>query len=195
MKSKSYLFLIITIFFVSCERDDICPEGSPSTPRLLVEFFDIADTDVLKDVPRLTVYPDNENITEPTTEDPSGAILQEPFLLPRVFNTNLNNAGLPFLVGIEGERATLRYFFERDTNLRLNDDTSTTSNIDVVEISYIPEFIYVSRACGFRSVFREVEVEIIEDEDNWLLRTDFPDTIETQISVENEDITHVQLFH
>lgn len=195
MKSKSYLFLIITILFVSCERDDICPEGSPSTPRLLVEFFDIADTDVLKDVPRLTVYPDNENITEPTTEDPSGAILQEPFLLPRVFNTNLNNAGLPFLVGIEGERATLRYFFERDTNLRLNDDTSTTSNIDVVEISYIPEFIYVSRACGFRSVFREVEVEIIEDEDNWLLRTDFPDTIETQISVENEDITHVQLFH
>ena len=34
------LFLFIIVNF-SCERDDICPESTPTTPSLIIDVFDI----------------------------------------------------------------------------------------------------------------------------------------------------------
>ncbi|MBT8244186.1 MAG: hypothetical protein HKP48_07825 [Winogradskyella sp.] len=195
MRFYKFSILFLALLFLGCERDDICAEGTPTTPRLLIEFFDATDTDIVKNVPRLSVYADDPSITTPTNENTSGAILVEPFGTERVFNRNSNAAGLPFLLGAEDEFITLRYFFEKDTNLRLVDDTSTNSNIDVVEITYKPEFVYVSRACGFKSIVTELEIEVIDDGDNWIQNLSFSNTIEQSITVENEDETHVQIFH
>ena len=50
MKQFIYLFLIV-IF--SCEKDDICPETTQTTPRLVIEFYDLTNPDVLLQVPGL----------------------------------------------------------------------------------------------------------------------------------------------
>jgi hypothetical protein len=184
MKNVKFLILFVAFTLLSCERDDICAESTSTTPRLLVEFFDIADNETLKSVTRLTTYSEGL-VTDPI--EISNATL--------VFNTNTNGLELPLRIGVEGETTTTRYILEKETNLRLDTSATTESNIDILEITYVSEFVYVSRACGFKSVFTQLRISIIDDGNNWIQSFDFPDTTENNIIVENENATHLQLFH
>ena len=42
------LSLIGIITLQNCERDDICAEGTTTTPRLLIEFYDASNPDDFK---------------------------------------------------------------------------------------------------------------------------------------------------
>jgi hypothetical protein len=181
-KPIKYIIPLFLILLLSCERDDICTSGTSTTPRLLVEFFDIAEQDVLKSVPRLSVYAEGNN---PDNTDTNFV----------VNNVNANTLALPLIIGNEGEEIITRFVLERDSNLRLDGNNTTSSNIDILEISYIPEFIFVSRACGFKSVFNELRVTIIQDGDNWALLSDFPNNLTDNINVEDETATHLNIFH
>ena len=191
LKQIKFVVLLPLLVVLSCERDDICAAVTPTTPRLLVQFFDVSDQETLKSATRLTVYgeglvtDESGNPIEPETS--SSATL--------AFNSNEDGIELPLIIGTEGELTTTRYIFERDTNFRLDSDDTTQSNIDIVEITYIPQFEYVSRACGFKSIFTELRVEIIDDGNTWIEAVNFPGTTLNNITVENENATHVHLFH
>lgn len=193
---KAILLIITTICLSNCERDDICASSTPTTPRLIIEFYDATDQENLKNVPNFTVYGVDPDLAIPDDDDNSSAILLEPFESERLFNRSINIAKLPLIVGNEEEETTVRFIMERRTDLRLDEDNSTESNIDIVEISYVPEFVYVSRACGFKSIFTNLRISIVQDDDNWLLFSGFPDNDNTDnINLENEDSTHINLFH
>ncbi|WP_299114184.1 DUF6452 family protein [uncultured Winogradskyella sp.] len=187
---KFFGFIGFILLIGSCERDDICADGTPTTPRLLIEFFDAADTETLKSVTRLSVYGENlitAGLPESTTEAEDVAI---------IFNSNSNAIELPLLIGDEGIETTTRYILEKDTNLRIDGDVATDSNIDILVVRYAPQFVYVSRACGFKSIFTNLEVSIeSNDASQWIQNVTFANTTDTQITVENEDATHVQIFH
>lgn len=179
MKKIKFFILFIAIALINCERDDICAESTLTTPRLLIEFYDALSTDDLKNVPRLTLY--GEGLVTDPTGDADATI---------VYNANANAAELPLIHGNEGELTTSRFIIEKDTNLRLDTDTTTDSNIDIIEITYEPELIYVSRACGYRSIFNNLNVTRINDLDNWI------STIETvETTIENENTVHVRIYH
>ena len=38
---KHLHFLVLTLFFLSCEKDDICIEGSENTNRITIGFIDM----------------------------------------------------------------------------------------------------------------------------------------------------------
>ena len=48
-------FIVCLLILSSCEKDDICLEGTPATPRLIVVFRDYQDTAVKKSVENLKV--------------------------------------------------------------------------------------------------------------------------------------------
>ena len=50
---KKILFLYILTSLVSCEPDDICSENTQTTPRLVIEFFDIENFEAPKTAPGL----------------------------------------------------------------------------------------------------------------------------------------------
>lgn len=183
------LSLILITTIQNCERDDICAEGTATTPRLLVEFYDINNPDDLKSVSRLTVYgeglvtDENGMETEPTTENTEGTLL---------FNENSTAVELPLLVGLEGEITTSRFILEKDTNLRLDEDTTTQSDVDIIEIKYTTEFIYVSRACGYKSIFNNLDIDLISAVGGTLWINNLEIVITT---VENEDTVHVRILH
>ncbi len=190
MKKYNILFLLL-ILLLGCERDDICADVTETTPRLLIEFYDVTDIDVIKSVTRLSVYAedlvtDNGVVTFP--EAASNATL--------IFNSNSNTIELPLQVTEEGTQNTLRYFIESDTNLRLDGDPLTESNIDVLEITYTPEFVYVSRACGFKSNFNELVAVQNPGSDSidWIQNISYFEAT-VPITVENENTAHVQIFH
>lgn len=199
MKNIKFLILFIAIALISCERDDICAETTSTTPRLIIEFYDADETDELKNVPRLTVYGENlitnENgeIIEPT--EASDKIIEEYDNEDSyVFNSNTNKIALPLIIDEvpEGETITTRFVIEKDTNLRLDTDNSETSNKEILEIKYNSEFIYVSRACGYKSNFSlsTVTRETGLGSEPWINNIEIVESI-----IENENTTHVRIFH
>ena len=180
MKKLKILFVSILIVLISCERDDICAATTPTTPRLIVEFYDINNPDELKSVTRLTAY--GEGLaTDPTESNSEGII---------VFNANSSSIELPLLIGNENEVTTSRFILEKDTNLRLNDNPDNTSDIDIIEVSYTTEFIYVSRACGYKSIFNNLDVDFeFVDGSSWIIN------VESLETVEDENTVHVRILH
>ncbi|WP_179346620.1 DUF6452 family protein [Winogradskyella ursingii] len=172
--------LLLVMTLNGCERDDICAESTQTTPRLLIEFYDVTDQENLKSVTRLTAY--GEGLVENPPLESNDATL--------VFNSNVDALELPLRIGIENETSTTRFILEKDTNLRLDENEATASNVDIIEINYTNIFEYVSRACGYKSIFTDLVVTRELDEDNWIDNINIVTT-----TIENENTVHVQIFH
>ncbi len=54
MTPRSLIFLMVLILF-SCEKDDICLEGTPATPRMIVLFKDYENPQSKKEVSKLLI--------------------------------------------------------------------------------------------------------------------------------------------
>ncbi|MDN3492132.1 DUF6452 family protein [Winogradskyella bathintestinalis] len=193
-------FITLAIANFSCERDDICAETTSTTPRLIVEFYDNDDFEVLKNVPRITAYGEDlftdldGTLNEPLEASDKIILTLGSETPPSyVFNINSNKIALPLRIGPENEEITVRYVLEKDTNLRLDTNNTQTSNIDIIEIKYITEFVYVSRACGYKSIFTQLSISSVTDNDPWI--ANIINDVVTENIVENEDTTHVRIFH
>ena len=117
MKKLKFIILFLLVVLISCERDDICAETTPTTPRLLVEFYDVNEQEDLKPVTRLTAY--GEGLADnPTNDNTEGTL---------IYNTNSTSLELPLIIGNEGEITTSRFILEKDTNLRLDENVNTNS--------------------------------------------------------------------
>ena len=53
-----YILVIVAIAFSSCEKDDICDTNTPTTPRIIIDFYDATNPTVLKNVVNLKVIGD-----------------------------------------------------------------------------------------------------------------------------------------
>ena len=98
---------------------------------------------------------------------------------------------MPLIINSDGVSTIARFILEKDTNLRVDDEDATTvSNADILEISYQPEFVYVSRACGYKSIFNDVGIVLEPGTEAWI------SDIEVDITkIENENTVHVRIFH
>lgn len=98
-------------------------------------------------------------------------------------------------VWAEGKEDSLFVNIETDSlviplNANSNQTIYNFSKNNVVEqftIDYNTEYEYISRSCGFKTIFNELE---FSPSYAWI--TDFT-TIET--TLENQDVAHVQIFH
>lgn len=62
-KIQKWLFLAgFIIMAQGCQKDDICPEGTETTPLLVIEFYDAQDPSRLKAVQNLLVKASGEEI-------------------------------------------------------------------------------------------------------------------------------------
>lgn len=172
---KSIVLLILVVTLWNCERDDICAESTPTTPRLLIEFNDIDNLENSKAVRQLTVIGIDENGNDINT------------LISR---TNTNEVALPLRIIAEGVTNTSRYKFIRDADFDTDDNPETNSNTDIITITYLPEFVFVSRACGFKSIFNSIGFSSENDDSIWILA----EQLNTD-NVENENNAHITLFH
>lgn len=184
MKRLIILLSFITLIAIiawSCERDDICAEAVATTPHVIIRFYDIDNPDNLKQVRQLEVDGLNED-----NSLFSGT--------PIVSRSNTDSINLPLRFQEEGNSETIsRFQLERDADYADDTDTTTTSNIDIITIKYTPEFIYVSRACGYKSIFYLDENEGITrdaDDDNWIDNFDI-----INFTIENENAAQINIFH
>jgi len=119
-----FLILLIAVSFSGCEKDDICDANTVTTPRLVVEFYDISNPTTAKNVVSLKVTGDG------MTEDLG-------------IYSGVSKIKLPLKVT---EDITKYHFV-------LNSSDTNNDNEDVITINYARQNVFVSRACGYKTIF------------------------------------------
>lgn len=124
------LSLLVAVSFWNCEKDDICAEGTPVTPRVIIEFFDAADPETPKNVTNLGV------IASGFTE---GFAFNGTNKIEVPLRTNVDTTDLDFVLnGADNDPA--------------NDETITLT------FNYERSNVFISRACGYKTIFNLTEV-------------------------------------
>ena len=165
----------IAICFFGCEKDDICPETTPTTPRVIIEFFDKGNPTIAKKVTNLRV------VGAPNTE----GINFNPTLTGDLkFLANVDRIALPL--------KTTSEITEYTFTLNAGADTPTAANADKLTVNYITQEIYVSRACGYRTVFDLADDTLIEDNSDtsrWI-----QNIIVENYKIETENEAHIKIY-
>lgn len=156
--------ILIANFFWSCEKDDICESGTPTTPRLIIEFYDNNNITIKKNIENLVVGTDTEV-----------AVLK--------FN-GVSKIEIPLKTNVN-----LSTFYFR---LTTSENIPTLINEDKINVNYTKKDTYISRACGFKTVFTlnaNTGFSVTADANNWIKNS----TV-LQPNVLNENETHVKIF-
>ena len=158
---------VITIILLStiiwgCTRDDICTQETLTTPLLIIEFRDINERLVPKQVENLNIL----------VNDPDSTLVQLSItdtLVSIPLNTLSNTSQFIFTI---------------------NNEDPLNQNTDIITFNYNTENIYVNRACAFRVIYNNLSVDITEETNNtnWIrdfsiLNTTIEDETEAHITI------------
>lgn len=163
---KILLLFLLAISFSGCEKDDICVDDT--TPRLIIEFYDDSNPANLKNVTSLEVT----------------AVGQTDSL--QVFN------------GVSVIQLPLKSFEDMTKySLVLNSNSTNplVINEDFLQFDYTRENVFVSRACGYKTIY-----ELNSPNGVTLTDTATPDLLwirnisiqTTNIETENE--VHIKIY-
>jgi Family of unknown function (DUF6452) len=171
------LLLLLSVFY-NCEKDDICSETTPTTPKLIIRFYDISSQEETKNVTGLRVTAFDENNTE--------------VLISNLNVVTADSINLP----LRTDADLTKFVFHKEYDIDDNDTPNDTSddiilgNPDTITITYQREDVYVSRACGFKAIYNDLQTNLESDANNWIVSVEVINTV-----VENETTAHVKIFH
>ncbi|MFD2540995.1 DUF6452 family protein [Lacinutrix gracilariae] len=172
MKNLKFIILTVIIAFVaflSCERDDICSDDTSTTSRLFIQFYNSANTENVKNAFKLRIQGvGNEEVLS---------------------DYNIVTANSIYLPLKTTETST-QFVLHKD--YVLNDDGTTEGNADTITINYATELEYVSKACGYKTVFENVTISVEDDGDKWI---DYILSATDNEPISNEDEAHFNLYH
>ncbi|WP_124981101.1 DUF6452 family protein [Nonlabens xiamenensis] len=165
--SKESFWVLVIFFFAgisSCEKDDLCTPDQAVTPRLIIQFKDQFNPLMAKAVPSLQVREIGATDFAP-----------------------LNDSGATMLSEVDSIAIPLRTNDQLTSYdfLRREDGNLDTDNID---FTYELNEEYVSRACGFRVVYENLNG--ILNNSTWISSVV---VVEPQVT-NNTDI-HVEIRH
>ena len=152
----------------SCQRDDICPEATPTTPRMVIVFMDIENPADFKNVPALSIRATSIEALVDLNE--AGDTI-----------ATIDSITVPLNPSI----TTLDFEFTRNT------DDEDDENIDLLSFTYTPETEYINRACSFKSNYLDLQFSFdFTNPDNWIQNIEV-----SEPNITDELTTHVTIFH
>lgn len=168
---KRIVFLLsMVLAFNGCTRDDICPENTATTPKLIIVFNSNVNPDNLTKENRKKV----EVLSVETDYEESVIILA---------TTATDSIAIP--LSTTSDITKYRFVRTRGTG------DAAVINVDKVTFVYSRRDLYVTRACGFKTEYDGL-TPTLEDEgsDNWIQK--ITTNSETVIDEEN---AHLTFFH
>ncbi|MBC7440657.1 MAG: hypothetical protein H7250_11825 [Flavobacterium sp.] len=176
---KILLIFIIAMLTFSCEKDDICDASTPTTPRLIIKFYDIQNPATVRSVLNLKITSLVNGVEKAIIFDKTNTdILNDTIVaLPLKINENLTK--YKFIFNSKAENPSL-----------ISEDNLT--------FNYARKDEFVSRACGFKTLFEMNagnQNSVILNENpgitsgNWI-----KDLQITQAKIYTENETHIKIF-
>ncbi len=152
MFKRISFYSLLIIFIFNCEKDDICIEGTPGTPRLIIRFFDQNEKIIPKPLSNVTIKALGKD---------------EDYV---VFSGD--SLGIPLKLISNSTIYTFTYL----------DVLDNQDKIDTLKFNYKREDYYVNRACGFLSnlIFTTPALEILDKESIFLGFKILNDTIKNE---------------
>lgn len=159
------LLLLISICLSGCEKDDICTDET--TPRLILEFYDISNPTNLKTVLNLKIKGVGATADLGT------------------FN-GVSKVELP----LDITQDTTKY------SLILNSTSLTLDNEDSLQFNYTRQNVFVSRACGYKTIFElnptptgVIKTDAATPDGFWIQDINIQTT-----NIETENETHIKIY-
>lgn len=174
MKKVKVLFisLLVANIFWSCEKDDLCADGTPTTPGLIMEFYNIDNRTVLKPVSNFAFYvPGMQDTIKPTG--------------------SVSKIEVPLKTDVLSTQWAFR--------LTLPEAGGVVRNTDLITFNYITRDEFVSRACGYKTLFtlnantNDAPNPVLEDtdpaDDLWI-----QEIYVEQPNINDENEVHVKIY-
>jgi len=173
MNKYLVLFLIILTIY-NCESDDICPESTLTTPRLIVTFYDEENPEERKNIESLGVYIVKNN---------------ELILINEINGINTDSIAIP----LRDDESVSDFKFCKDFLEGITEIPSGSPNH--VYFDYETNETFISRACGFINNYNLSVALPYDPSDtpgftNWI-----SEIIILNDSVTNENQSHVKILH
>ena len=178
MKKIILLLLIAAFSYSSCEKDDICDANTPTTPRLVIEFYNISDPTSLKNVTDLKVI--GEGMTE-------GVVFNSASITNDRYIANGSKISIPLKT--DANSSTYQFI------LNSNNPNAALIDTDKVTFNYTRRDIFVSRACGFKTLFtfaptnKIVHTAVPETKQKWMQIIAIQNN-----NIDNENETHIKVY-
>ncbi|MHA7944390.1 DUF6452 family protein [Formosa sp. 3Alg 14/1] len=179
MKYSFVIILLVALSFFGCEKDDICSNDTPTTPSLIIRFYDVTNPniDVLNSVTNLRVQGIGNDDVLPGYD----VVATDSIAVPLKTTDNVTQYSL-----------YKEYVYDDNDTPDDDSDDTITGNEDVITITYDMEEVYVSRACGYKTVYRNVSINLVEDDENWI---ELIRSVNDNQSVEDENEVQFKLYH
>ncbi|MEO0059860.1 MAG: hypothetical protein RLZZ312_1507 [Bacteroidota bacterium] len=134
MKKIIWTLLLFTMTFASCESDDICDAGTPTTARVVIEFYNFNNPAQLRLVTNLKVV--GAGVTDGIVFVPNADPASDRFFF--------NETKIQIPLKIDQNVTTYSFILNAK---------AANPITDVLKFTYTRTNEYVSRACGFRTFF------------------------------------------
>lgn len=174
MKRVVLLFIVVGSFF-GCEKDDICDANTATTPRLVIEFYDNALV-----LPTTKAVTKLKAVADGMTE---GVIFNSAVTDDTKYLTTSKKIYLPLKGGANDFATTYA--------LTLNSGVAGSENTDIVTFTYNHNNVFVSRACGYKTLFDLTNTNtniLTPDSDNWI-----KDISIYKANLESENEVHIKI--
>lgn len=160
---SSIWLLFLSFCFLGCEKDDVCDGTTVATPSLVVSFYDVANPTVLKNVTNLKV-----TATGTTNE---------------LYFNEVNKIKIPLQTAADASNFVWT----------MNNSDANLLKSDAVQFNYIRSNQFISRACGYKSVFNLQNVILNQTpsttQGNWIQNVTL-----VQPNITNENETHLNIY-
>ena len=172
MKKIILLLFVLALSFSSCEKDDICDANTPTTPRLVIGFYDFLNPSVAKSVTNLKVVGDGM---------PNGVL----------FNGSETTSANTISIPLKTAGNSTTYSF----TLNFGNSNPALVDEDIIKFDYSKQELFVSRACGYKSIFTfdptapYTHTDPVAASQKWIKFI----SVEKNI-IENENETHIKIF-
>lgn len=170
---KTITTLIFLLLIISCEKDDICTTPNADTAHLVIRFYDYYNQDTPKEVTDLLIVGVDNSLSYgvESTRDSIAIplrILENNTSYKLIKDYAINDNGTP-----------------NDTS-----DDTVDGNEDVIILNYENEELFISKACGFKNIFNDVNFGLGTDSGSWIEGSNVVNN-----KIENEDNAHIHIFH
>ena len=181
MKQRFYKLLLIAslISGFACQRDDICPETTDTTPLLIIRFYE-------NEEPRDLQSPQNLSIRAADSDSTNFVI-----------NTGGNSpvpyfrfSGDSIAIPLKTNSDQTSYVFTLNT--AANDTTASNSGIrDTISFTYGRNEEYINRACAYKINYVGLKTTLQNSGENsgWIQDVEIEQT-----DIEDENQAHVSIF-
>jgi hypothetical protein len=160
------MICLLVLLNIGCEQDEICLEEI--TPKLVIRFYNQNIPDELKSVLRLKVNIDGIE----------GDYVNE------TISSFTDSIAIPLMVTENKTQYIL--------TLSGDESSGTVDNLDTISLIYTQEDVFVSRSCGYKTIYHDARIVLTEDDDNWIK---FIEPTADPLEIIDENLAHVKIYH